>query len=312
MFDVRHDLSPGCSIGVQLISDHPHRCDALLIQKAGQQLLGSLDVAAVLNNFVKHKSVLIEGPPEPVCPARYGDDDLVQMPHIVPARLLAAKPTRIIRAELLSPATDRFIGHGNAALQQQFLDKSQAQRKPKVEQDRVGDDLRWETMAVGEPAEDFQGKIEKLKAQFNPANAVNRLLYRRNERLMLELVAGGLIAQRLVRNRTHETAIRVVGRPAQLWSYLTSFACYSVPKSSPLNADRIPRLSCSCILVSCLLFNFDDATILQRKDAVSAIKDAIIVGNEQCSSTPYLTHTFQKIDNLGRTVLVQRGRRLIG
>ena len=81
-------------------------------------------------------------------PAGNGDDDLVQMPHIVPAGLLAAKATRIIRAELLSPAADRFIGDGNAALQPQFLDKAQDQRKPKVELDRVGGDLGWEAMAL--------------------------------------------------------------------------------------------------------------------------------------------------------------------
>jgi hypothetical protein len=95
-----------------------------------------------------NSSSTYDGPPEPVFPAGNGVDDLVQMPHIVPAGLLAAKATRIIRAELLSPAADRFIGDGNAALQQQFLDKPQAQRKPKVEPDRVGDDLGWEAMAL--------------------------------------------------------------------------------------------------------------------------------------------------------------------
>jgi hypothetical protein len=141
VFDVRHNLPPGCSTRAQLVSDHPLRWDTLFLQKAGQLSSSSLGVAAVLDNFVKHMPVLINGPPEPVFPARNGDDDLVQMPHIVPARLHAAKATRIIRAELLSSAVDRFMGDSHAALQQQFLDKAQAQRKPKVEPDRVGDDL---------------------------------------------------------------------------------------------------------------------------------------------------------------------------
>jgi hypothetical protein len=50
VFDVRHDLSPGCSIGAQFVSDHPLRCDTLLLQKAGQQP-GSLGVTAVLDDF---------------------------------------------------------------------------------------------------------------------------------------------------------------------------------------------------------------------------------------------------------------------
>jgi hypothetical protein len=61
---------------------------------------------------------------------------------------IAAKAARIIRAELLSPAANRFIEDSNAALQQQFLDKTQAQRKPNVEPDRVGDDLVWEAMTL--------------------------------------------------------------------------------------------------------------------------------------------------------------------
>src|SRR3989338_1772942 len=69
--------------------------------------------------FVEHIPVMIDGPPYPVFPAGNGDDDLVQVPHIVAAGLLAAKATRIIWAELLSPAADCFIGDGNAALQQQ-------------------------------------------------------------------------------------------------------------------------------------------------------------------------------------------------
>ena len=43
---------------------------------------------------------------------------------------------------------DFIKGHDNAALQQQFLDKAQAQRKPIVEPDRVGDDLGWEAMVL--------------------------------------------------------------------------------------------------------------------------------------------------------------------
>lgn len=63
VFDVRHDLSPGCFIGAQLVSDHSLRCDTLLLQKTGQQSPGSLGVAAGLDDFVKHIPVLIDGSP---------------------------------------------------------------------------------------------------------------------------------------------------------------------------------------------------------------------------------------------------------
>jgi hypothetical protein len=108
----------------------------------------SLGVAAVLDDLVKHITVLVDGAPQPVFPAGDGDEHLVQMPHVVPAGLLAVKASCIVRAELLCPTADRFIGNDNAALQQHFLDKAQAQRKPKVEPHRMGDDLRWEAMAL--------------------------------------------------------------------------------------------------------------------------------------------------------------------
>jgi len=63
VFDVRHNLPPGCSIRAQLVSDHPLWCDTLFLQKTGQQSLGGLGVAAILDDFVKHIPVLIDGPP---------------------------------------------------------------------------------------------------------------------------------------------------------------------------------------------------------------------------------------------------------
>ncbi|KQO83270.1 hypothetical protein ASF29_00015 [Rhizobium sp. Leaf262] len=90
VFDAGHDLPPGRSIGAQLVSDHPLRCDALLLQKVGRQSSVSLGVEAVLNNFIKHIPVLFYGSPDPLSPAVNGDDDLVQMPHIVAAGLLAS------------------------------------------------------------------------------------------------------------------------------------------------------------------------------------------------------------------------------
>ena len=46
------------------------------------------------------------------------------------------------------PLSDRFIRNNNTALQQHFLDKAQAERKAKVEPNRVPDDLRREAMAL--------------------------------------------------------------------------------------------------------------------------------------------------------------------
>lgn len=126
MFDIRHDLATRGTIGAQLVGNHPLRCNALLLQKPGQQSPGSLCIAAVLDELVKLIAILIDGAPQPVFPAGDGDDHLVQMPQVVLGGLLAMKATRIVGAELLCPTADRFIGDDNAALQQHFLDKTQA------------------------------------------------------------------------------------------------------------------------------------------------------------------------------------------
>ena len=68
----------------------------------------------------------------------------------------------------------------------------------------------------------------------------------------------------------------------------------------------------SWILVLCSFLCLDDATVLQREDAVSAVEDAIVVGNEQCGGTPCFTHALQKIDDIRRAVFVQGGCGLVG
>jgi hypothetical protein len=83
VLDVRHHLSAGCSIGSQHVCGHAPWHGTLFLQQAHQQSLGSLGVAAVLDDLVKEVSVLIEGPPKPMFLTGDADDDFIQMPDIV-------------------------------------------------------------------------------------------------------------------------------------------------------------------------------------------------------------------------------------
>jgi hypothetical protein len=76
------------------------------------------------------------------------DHDLVEVPDIVSARRLAPETPCTFKAELLGPASDRFIGDDDATLQEHLLDKTQAQREPKVKPDGVGDDLRRKAVTL--------------------------------------------------------------------------------------------------------------------------------------------------------------------
>src|ERR1700738_3613262 len=69
------------------------------------------------------------------------NDDLVEMPYVMRRGRLAFQPARVVGAEFDRPASDRFAGYDNAALQQHFFDQTRAQRKTEIEPDGVCDDL---------------------------------------------------------------------------------------------------------------------------------------------------------------------------
>jgi len=141
VLDCRHDLAFGGRLGAKLVGDHPPRQTALLLQEAPQQALGRLGVTLALDDPVKHISILIIGPPEPMPLARDSDHNLVQMPDVMAARRLAPEAAGVARPELKRLAADSLIGYGDAAPEQHLLDQPLGQGKPKVEPSGVGDDL---------------------------------------------------------------------------------------------------------------------------------------------------------------------------
>lgn len=127
VLDIRHDLPFRRSIGTQLVRDHALWCEALFRQQPGEQALGGLIIAAVLDDLIENISILDDSPPQPMFLAGDGDEDFVQVPNIIGAGPLPAQSANILRAELLPPTPDRFVGDDDAALQQHFLDQAQAQ-----------------------------------------------------------------------------------------------------------------------------------------------------------------------------------------
>jgi hypothetical protein len=93
-----------------------------------------------LHDFVEDVSVLIDGAPEIAFLTVDGDLDLIEMPYVMAAWRLSLQATGVIGAKFNGPASDRFVGHDNAALKKHFLDQTQAQGKSEIEPDRVCDD----------------------------------------------------------------------------------------------------------------------------------------------------------------------------
>ena len=51
-------------------------------------------------------------------------------------------------AELVAPATDRFVRHHDTTLEQQLLDVPQAQAEPEIPSNRAADDVGREAVTV--------------------------------------------------------------------------------------------------------------------------------------------------------------------
>jgi hypothetical protein len=162
MLNRRHDLAPGGSIGAQLVGDHPPRRIALLLQQTLQQAFRRFGIAPRLDDFVEDVAILIHGPPESVLLAGNGDHNLVELPDVATARLLAFEAAGESRPELQRPSPDRFIGDENAALEQHLLNQPQAQWEPEVEPYRVSDDLGWKAMAFVANGLDHAGSSTRL------------------------------------------------------------------------------------------------------------------------------------------------------
>src|SRR5690606_24103587 len=71
---------------------------------------------------------------------------LVQVPFIARLRSASAQPIGVILPEFATPLADRFVGHVDAAFQQEFLHVAVAQGKAVVKPDPMADDLAWKAV----------------------------------------------------------------------------------------------------------------------------------------------------------------------
>jgi hypothetical protein len=102
---------------------------------------------ASLDDFIENVAILVDSTPEPAFPSTDRHDHLVQMSDLIRVRGFAPQAAGIVRAELLRPTPDRFIGNNDAALQQHFLHEAKAQWKSEIQPDRVDDHRRRNAMA---------------------------------------------------------------------------------------------------------------------------------------------------------------------
>lgn len=148
MLDRRHDLTSGGGIGAEFVSDHAPGRTAVPFEKTPQQAPGHLGVAARLHDFIEDIAVLVDGAPQPVLLAADGDHDLIEVPDVAAARLLAPEAAGVIPPEFHRPASHRLVGDDDTTFQQHLLHQAQAQRETKIQPNRVSDDRRRKSMAL--------------------------------------------------------------------------------------------------------------------------------------------------------------------
>src|SRR5262245_47089186 len=79
-----------------------------------------------------------------------GQKNLIQMPLISGASASFSQSSCELVAELLTPSADRFVADGHTARRHGLLDIPEADREPKVEPNRIGDDFFGKSMATVE------------------------------------------------------------------------------------------------------------------------------------------------------------------
>ena len=148
MFDAGHEFATSSGVGDELVGDHAPGPASLFAQQATEQASCGRRVSMDLHDFVENIAVLIDGAPQIAPLTGNRNDDFIEMPDIVATGLLPFQASCVVLAEFHRPATNGLVGYDNPALDQHFLDQAQAEGKPEIEPDRMGDDLRRETMAL--------------------------------------------------------------------------------------------------------------------------------------------------------------------
>jgi hypothetical protein len=91
---------------------------------------------------------MIHRTPEILLLAVDSNEDFVQVPNIAKAALAPLQFSGIVRTELLTPESNRFIRDDDSTFGEKILNVSEAQTETMVIPDGIADDFWRETMTV--------------------------------------------------------------------------------------------------------------------------------------------------------------------
>jgi len=128
------------------VNDH---WDIVFCQEPGQEGLRGFGVPMLLEQNIEHEAVLVHGSPSPVSDAIDARTDLVQKPAGTALGFPLAQVFREERAEVDIPFAQRLVADLDAALVEQFLNISVAEREAVIQPHGVLDDGHWKAVPVG-------------------------------------------------------------------------------------------------------------------------------------------------------------------
>ena len=129
------------AVALELIRDDDAWHIPQALKELAEKLLRRLLVAAALHQNVKHIVVLVDSAPQVMALAMDGQKDLTEVPLVTWLGSSVPQPIGVVLPKLPTPLADRFVGHGDAAFEQEFLHIAVAQGEAIVEPDPVANDF---------------------------------------------------------------------------------------------------------------------------------------------------------------------------
>jgi len=123
--------------------------DVIFAEQASQERSCRFGVSVAWQQDVENEAILVHSPPQPVMDTANGRTNFVHVPPGTPTGFPVTQLFSAERREGDVPLPQRVVADLNAALLEQFLHVSVAEREAVVQPNRVLNDADRETVAVG-------------------------------------------------------------------------------------------------------------------------------------------------------------------
>ncbi len=148
VFGVHAEISQRSPVGWEFISHHLVGCIALLLQQFAHQFECGIFVLARLNQNIEHLALAIYGSPQIHPFAVDRGKHFVQVPAPIRSGTQSSQLPRVAQSKFQHSTPDCFIRNIDPAFSKQIFHFAKAERKSKIQPDRIFDNFRREAMTT--------------------------------------------------------------------------------------------------------------------------------------------------------------------